>query len=165
MKETHTMTQKLLLFGGGHCRSVLDCVQALHAYADVGIVARDAANARELEQDPELPAPVVGTDAQLPDLRAAGWTHAFATIGSVGNAEPRRHAFVAVRDSGFTLPAIIDPTAVIAARVHVGAVARQGIRSGAWAWGGAGGVVVRDVPEGARAYGNPCRVMGGQGAL
>lgn len=60
----------------------------------------------------------------------------------------------------------ISPHATLCGNVSVGegsligagAIVTPGIRIGRWAVIGAGSVVVRDVPDGATAYGNPCRI-------
>ena len=45
------------------------------------------------------------------------------------------------------------------AHIGAGSTVRQGIRIGDGALIGAGSVVVKDIPSGAKAYGNPCRVV------
>ena len=60
----------------------------------------------------------------------------------------------------------ISPKATLCGNVTVGegawigaaAVVAPGVRIGKWSIVGAGSVVVRDVPDGVVAYGNPCRV-------
>ena len=60
----------------------------------------------------------------------------------------------------------ISPQATLCGNVHVGegawigaaAVVIPGVRIGRWSIVGAGSVVVSDVPDGAVAYGNPCRI-------
>ena len=60
----------------------------------------------------------------------------------------------------------VSPQATLCGNVHVGegawigaaAVVIPGVRIGKWSTIGAGSVVVSDIPDGAVAYGNPCRV-------
>lgn len=60
----------------------------------------------------------------------------------------------------------ISPQTTLCGNVHVGegawigasAVVIPGVKIGKWATVGAGSVVVSDVPDGAVAYGNPCRI-------
>lgn len=60
----------------------------------------------------------------------------------------------------------VSPHATLCGNVHVGegawigagSVVVPGIRIGKWCTIGAGSVVVRDIPDGATAYGNPCKV-------
>jgi sugar O-acyltransferase (sialic acid O-acetyltransferase NeuD family) len=104
------MTNKkiLLIGGGGHCSSVLDCLLALDEYDDIGIIEKSGGNC-----DPVLGIPVIGTDAQLYEFFAAGWTSAFVTLGSIGNPVRRRGIFQDLHRIGFNLPYIIDPSAVV----------------------------------------------------
>ena len=61
----------------------------------------------------------------------------------------------------------ISPHATLCGNVHVGegawvgagAVVIPGVKVGKWSIVGAGSVVVSDIPDGAIAYGNPCRVQ------
>ncbi len=204
----------LLLGGGGHCRSVLDCLLSLEQYDQIGIVDYD-------DTACALGVRVVGVDEDLPRLLQEGWTEAFVTVGSVGSTDLRRRLFSTVLDLGFLLPSIVDPSAILARGVtlspgvfvgkravintgcsigtgsiintgailehdcilgdfvhispgavlcgqatvgndsHIGAasVVRQGIRIGSGVLIGAGSVVVEDIPDYAKAYGNPCRVV------
>ncbi len=65
----------------------------------------------------------------------------------------------------------VSPQATLCGNVHVGegawigaaAVVIPGVRIGKWSIVGAGSVVVQDVPDGAIAYGNPCRIRSQQG--
>ena len=60
----------------------------------------------------------------------------------------------------------VSPQATLCGNVHVGmgawigaaAVVIPGVKIGRWSVIGAGSVVVSDIPDGAVAYGNPCRV-------
>lgn len=60
----------------------------------------------------------------------------------------------------------VSPQATLCGNVHVGegawigasAVVIPGVKIGRWSVVGAGSVVVRDVPDGAVAFGNPCRI-------
>lgn len=61
----------------------------------------------------------------------------------------------------------ISPHATLCGNVHVSegawigadAVVTPGVKIGKWSIIGAGSVVVRDIPDGVVAYGNPCRIM------
>lgn len=44
-------------------------------------------------------------------------------------------------------------------QLGVGAVAIPGVRVGSWSLVGAGSVIVRDIPDGVKAYGVPCKVI------
>ncbi len=63
----------------------------------------------------------------------------------------------------------ISPQATLCGNVHIGegawigaaAVVIPGVRIGKWSTIGAGSVVVNDIPDGAIAFGNPCRIRKG----
>ena len=97
----------LLLGGGGHCRSVLDSLLASDLYDEIGIIDYDKSASA-------LGVHVIGTDDDLPRLKSEGWKEAFITVGSVGSTRVRRKLYSVVKELGFILPSIIDPTAIIA---------------------------------------------------
>ena len=108
------MKKKLLLIGGGgHCRSVLSSVLSLSKYEEIGIV--------DYADTSVLGVPVVGRDEDLPDLKKAGWTDAFITVGSIGDTSLRQRLYQMVVNNGLIVPAIIDATAIIAQDVKIAA--------------------------------------------
>lgn len=118
----------LLIGGGGHCRSVADSVLTLKAYSKIGIIDYDNSQA--------LGIPVVGTDEDLPQMISDGWTDAFITVGSVGNTQTRRRLYNLVKNLGYHIPSIVDPTATVARKVRIGEGAYIGkravINTGSW---------------------------------
>ncbi len=107
------MEKKLLLIGGGgHCRSVLDCVLSSNEYDEIGIIDN---------LDCSYPGiPVIGKDEDIPQLIGSGWNNAFITVGSVGNTSIRRKLYKMLNDLKITIPVIADPTAVIAKGAVIG---------------------------------------------
>ena len=103
---TNPNRKLLLIGGGGHCRSVLDCALSLDLYNDIGIVSK--------ERDAVLGIPFVGSDQDLSTLFQNGWTDAFITVGSIGNTAVRRRLYEMIRQIGFNLPSIVDNTAIVA---------------------------------------------------
>lgn len=104
------MGNKLLLIGGGgHCRSVLDSLLELQLYEKIGIIDQPG--------PPILGISVIGQDEDLPRLKEDGWTDAFITVGSIGDTSLRHKLFQMVKKMGFTIPSVIDPSAVIGGEV------------------------------------------------
>ena len=101
----------LLIGGGGHCLSVYD---SLTDYGDVGVVEKDS------ESMKCSPLRVVGTDHDLLELLSSGWTDAFITVGSIGDTTLRRKLYVMVKQIGFHIPVIIDPSAIVGSNVKMG---------------------------------------------
>jgi len=106
----------LLIGGGGHCRSVLDCLLEQNRYGEIGIIEKNTASGLTV-----LGIPVVGTDEDLEKLFQAGWTNAFITIGSIGNANRRRGLLDTLRKIGFSIPPIVDGSAIIGREVSIAA--------------------------------------------
>ncbi len=152
------MTKRLLLIGGGgHCASILDSVLRSGQFEKVGIVDSN-------DQIERLGISVVGSDDDLQKLFDAGWTDAFVSVGSVGNVSIRRELYAKIKEIGFSIPSIIDPTSVIASDVDIAegcfvgksAVINSGARIGLCAIINTGAVVEHDC-----AVGDFCHVSPG----
>ena len=105
-----TSGRKLLLIGGGgHCRSVADSALRLGCYDKLGIIEKVSPGSSSSCSQ----IPVIGTDDDLPELFHAGWTDAFITVGSIGNTSLRRRLYRLVKNIGFSVPTIVDPSAVV----------------------------------------------------
>lgn len=99
----------LLVGGGGHCASVLDCLLDMNQFDAIGII-----DPKGPDVEKTLNIPVVGADDDLERLRREGWNYAFVTLGSVGNTTLRRKLSGKLQSLDYRIPNIIDPTAVIA---------------------------------------------------
>ncbi len=110
------MKKKIVLIGGGgHCRSVADCLVSLEIYDEIGIVEKEAGAGSGVQG-----IDIIGMDADLQRLFDEGWRYAFVTIGSVGNTLGRRKILQNLKEIGFEIPNIIDRTAVIGKDVILG---------------------------------------------
>jgi len=106
--------KKLLLLGaGGHFRSVLDSVK-LDDFDNISLI--DTPN--RLGHVTHGLA-VVGTDDDLPFLYNEGYQYAFITIGSDGRTVRRAALYEKLQKIGFTVPAIIDRTAIVSSEAVV----------------------------------------------
>jgi len=103
----------LLTGGGGHCHSVIDSVLSSGFYEKIGVIAKDQDNYDELLKDPLISSYLTGTDADLNALFRQGWTDAFITLGSIGNTRGRRALYSVIREIGFEIPSIVDPSAIV----------------------------------------------------
>lgn len=109
------MNNILLVGGGGHCRSVLDCLLRTGIYDEIGIVDPDSNGEPGL-----MGIPRVGKDDDLPGLFADGWRNAAVTLGSIGYPDRRRFLFRRLREIGFALPLIVDSSSVIGNETALG---------------------------------------------
>lgn len=155
----------LLIGGGGHCRSVLDCLLSDNPYQAIGIIDRNTQGPSGL-----LGIPVVGSDEDLPRLFSEGWTHAFITLGSIGTPVRRQALYTTLTELGFEFPTIVDPSAVIARAVTLGpgvfvgkrAVVNTGTQVGACAIVNTGAILEHDCTVGDFAHISPgCTLCGG----
>lgn len=102
----------LLIGGGGHCRSILDVLLHLNIYTKIGIVDCDKTITYEKVS-------VVGVDDELPKLYSEGWENAFISLGSVGPTDKRSRMFSILKQIGFNIPNVVDPSAIIADNVVI----------------------------------------------
>lgn len=103
------MNNKLLLLGGGgHCTSIIDTLLQLQSYSEIGIVEKQGTETASI-----LSVPVVGEDKDLQSLFAHGYTHAFVSLGSIGNVVVRKNLFNTSITIGFIIPNIIDASAQV----------------------------------------------------
>lgn len=160
------MANKLLLIGGGgHCRSVLDSLLGLQIYDDIGIIDCSGPNV--------LGIPIVGEDEDLPRLKEEGWTDAFISVGSIGDTDLRRKLFQMVKETGFQIPSVIDPTAIIGREVKLGegcfvgkrAVINSGSSIGVCAIINSGAIVEHDCLIGDFAHISPGAVLCGEATI
>lgn len=106
----------VLIGGGGHCKSVIDTIYKTGIYSEIVITDYSVPIGSAI-----LGCEVVGTDKVLPDLYKKGFRHAFITIGSIKDTTIRRRAYKKAKEIGFTFPAIIDSSAVVALSGRIGA--------------------------------------------
>lgn len=156
----------LLIGGGGHCRSILDSVLSSNQYHQIGIIDyNQSASAFEI--------PVVGTDDDLPRFRSEGWNYAFVSLGSIGSTSSRRRLYQAVKEIGFRVPAIIDPTAIIANGTEIGegtyigkrVVVNTGSRIGICAILNTGSIIEHDCTVGEFSHISPGAILCGQTSI
>lgn len=151
----------LLIGGGGHCQSVLDCVP-MDQYEAIGIVEKPGFPVQNDSM-------VVGTDDDLPLLFQAGWTDAFITVGSIGDTSLRRKLFDRIKELGFYIPCIIDVSATVSENVAISkgvfvgkrAVINTGSSIGKCAIVNTGAIIEHDCEIGAFTHVSPGAILCG----
>jgi sugar O-acyltransferase (sialic acid O-acetyltransferase NeuD family) len=139
----------------------MDSLSAAAVYESIGIIEKN----ETADSDH-----IIGTDDDLPELFRNGWREAFITVGSIGNTRVREKLFDKLTEIGFTIPAIIDPSAVIsasasiAAGVFIGkrAVVNANARIGSCAIINTGAIVEHDCVVGRFAHISPGAVVCGE---
>jgi len=122
----------LLVGGGGHCRSVIDVLEAA-AIPVAGVVDRAGRDIGDV-----LGYPVLGTDDDLPRL-VRDHPFALVTIGQIETPGPRKRLAVRLKALGFVLPTLVSPQARVSRHATIGegtvvhhfAVINAGARVGA----------------------------------
>ncbi len=102
--------EKIILLGfGGHCKSIIDSIESLNEYSIVGVLdVKEKYGQRYRDYE------VIGDDDMLQQLYICGVTHAFVSVGYLGENTVRERLFSKVKKMGFTVPTIIDKTAILA---------------------------------------------------
>lgn len=135
-------SNSLVLYGaGGHAKMLIDLLRDGGQYRIAGLVDDGLAPGQQIMQ-----APVLGGGNLLPELRRRGITLAVNAVGGIGNIAARMAVSKKLLDAGFSLPALVHPSAFVEpsaslaagaqvfarayiggeARVEVGAIASTG---------------------------------------
>ena len=105
----------VLIGGGGHCKSVLDCLLRTKVYREIVITDYDSPPGSLI-----MGCKVAGTDDVLEDLFEEGIRDAFITIGSIKSPKRRVDAYQRAKSIGFHFPCICDPSSIVAESATVG---------------------------------------------
>lgn len=109
------MAEKILILGcGGHAESVCDSISRLGSYS-IGLIAPEIPHSISIPS-----AHYAGNDSDLHRLWSEGYTQAFVAIGGAETISLREKLTDVIRDLGFIIPTIIDPSAIIGYNVKVG---------------------------------------------
>lgn len=160
------MNKKILLIGGGgHCKSVLDSILSLDEFGEIGIIDK-----KEYVGKTTMGISTIGCDEDLPALYNKGYRYAFVTIGSIGNPTIRIQLFNRLKEIGFEIPKIIDPSSAVSKNANI----EQGVFIGKQAIVNAGvviqkgtiinsgSIVEHDCQIGAFVHVAPGAVLGGE---
>lgn len=105
---------KIVLIGfGGHAHSVIDSVIQKNEYEIVGYVDVN-------KHEDYLGIKYLGNDDNLQDIFNSGVENAVVCIGYMGNSNLRNEVYNKLKTIGYSLPSIIDETAVLASNVSIG---------------------------------------------
>lgn len=105
------MDNIILLGYGGHAKSVADCIERQGKYKIVGYTDTKPSQSRYS---------YLGTDEVLADYRTKGIRYAFVGIGYMGKGDLRQRIYKKLKDLGYELPIIIDPSAIVSSSAKIG---------------------------------------------
>ncbi|PMS15867.1 acetyltransferase [Trinickia dabaoshanensis] len=104
----------LLIGGGGHCKAVIDVIEAQREWTIAGIVEAPGSDTREV-----MGYPVIGHDDKLDEL-FNHYQSALVTVGQIKTPNVRMRLFARLRQIGFSLPAIVSPLARVGRGATIG---------------------------------------------
>lgn len=157
------MENLILIGGGGHCKSVLDCLDRTR-FEQVIISDRS-----ERIGGAVLDVPVLINDEQLPQMREQGFDCAFISLGTIRAGTARKQICERLICDGYRLINIISDTAVVSghAKVDFGvfigkrAMVNAGATIGCCAIVNSGAIVEHDCEIGAFTHIAPGCVLSG----
>ena len=107
------MRDIVLVGAGGHARSVVDSIEGAGELRITGFVDNDPSCEYRGYR-------VVGSDEDLPSLLEGGIALAAVCVGFLGAGDTRARLADKLREIGFALPAVVDPSAAVAKDALVG---------------------------------------------
>ncbi|WP_080238576.1 acetyltransferase [Spirosoma rigui] len=106
--------QLILVGGGGHCKSVIDVVEASSRFSIAGIV-----DTPEKVGTTQSGYPVIATDGDLATL-ARQYRYFLVTVGQIRSSTLRTRLYHLIKSLGGSLPTLISPTAYVSQRALIG---------------------------------------------
>ncbi len=108
--------EEIILIGfGGHAKVVTDTIEQSGIYRIVGYIEKN-----EIAERDYRGYHVIGNDDDLQELYDRGIRNAFVTVGFMGRSDVRRRLYERLKKIGYTLPTIVDKSAVLAKDVNIG---------------------------------------------
>ena len=108
------MEDIVLIGGGGHCKSVIDVIEAGGKYNIAGIIEKTDDTASNV-----LNYKVIGSDKDFDDI-AKKIKYAIVTVGQIKSAELRTKLFLMAKAAGFIMPVIVSTRAYVSRHATIG---------------------------------------------
>ena len=109
------MNKIIIIGNGGHAKSVAEVIERQGIYRIAGYVVGD-----ELENFEEGYYPVIGRDKDLKNIYQSGIHCAVLGIGFLGKNNIRKKLYQILKEIGYKLPIICDPSAIISSKASIG---------------------------------------------
>jgi len=104
--------EDIILIGyGGHAKSVSDCIEREKKYRIIGYTDM---------KEQESKYPYLGTDAVLKEYYDKGIRNAVVGIGYMGKGTLRSQIYNQLKEIGYQMPVIVDPSAIISESSLIG---------------------------------------------
>lgn len=104
--------EELILIGyGGHAKSVADCIERTKKYQIIGYTDRKPQQSQYK---------YLGTDDVLEEYFIRGVKNAVVGIGYLGKGDIRKRLYQKLKEIGYCLPVIVDPSAIISKTAQIG---------------------------------------------
>lgn len=107
------MDKILILGNGGHARSLIDAIERENIYKIGGLVT----NEKNVD---DRGYPVIGSDDDLERIYQCGIENAAVGIGYLGKSDLRENIYLQLKEIGFNLPVVCDPSAIVSKRARIG---------------------------------------------
>ncbi len=108
--------EKIIILGrGGHAESLADVIERENKYQIAGYVVNDSR-----QEAGEQGYSIIGTDADLLRIFQSGIKYAAMGIGYLGRSDLRERLWNCLKEIGYSLPVICDPSAVVANHISIG---------------------------------------------
>lgn len=108
------MRKLILIGGGGHCKSVLDCLD--RTLFDEVVIS----DSPKRIGDSVLGVPIVISDNQLAQIRTQGFDCAFIALGTVQADRTRKRIYDLLLQAGYQLINIVSNSAILSEYARVG---------------------------------------------
>lgn len=105
----------VLIGGGGHCKSCIEVIESTGSFEIVHIVDLPGKKNNSI-----LGYPIDYCDDDLPHLSMNHSLHYLITIGQTITAQPRKQAFMRLKELGVKMPAIISSKSIVSRRATIG---------------------------------------------
>ncbi len=126
------MEDILILGSGGQAASLTDIIECENKYKIAGYIVNGQDGSNSIDYS------IIGTDHDLPDLYQSGIKYAAIGIGYLGKSDLSERLYQDLKEIGFYMPVICDPSATVSQHVTIeegtvigkGAVINAGVSIG-----------------------------------
>lgn len=159
------MKEKIVLVGGGgHCRSVIDVIEAQGKFEVAGLVEKDTDSCRAIGCYESI-----GCDDDLPVLTGK-FKYFLVTLGQINIGTRREKLFKYLKSFGVKLPIIVSPHAYVSRNVNIaegtvimhGAVINTGAKVGRNCIVNTGAIIEHETKVGDHTHVSTGSIINGQ---